>query len=107
MSDAPSQLRGSDRKYLRGLAHGLDPVVRIGSSGLTRSVLRAIGDALERHELVKIKIPADREERKVIAAEASRATRSELAGQVGQVAILYRRARDEERRKITLPSARS
>jgi RNA-binding protein len=105
MSDAPSPLRGSDRKFLRGLAHGLDPIVRVGTSGLTRSVLRAIDNALDDHELVKIKIPADRDERKRIASEASRATRSELAGQVGQMAILYRRARDPERRKITLPSA--
>jgi RNA-binding protein len=105
MSDTPRQLRGSDRKYLRGLAHGLDPVVRVGSSGLTRSVLRAIDNALDHHELVKIKIPAERDERKRIAVEASRETRSELAGQVGQMAILYRRAQDAERRKITLPSA--
>jgi len=105
MSAPEARLRSSDRKYLRGLAHDLDPVVRVGGAGLTASVLRAIDDALDRHELVKIKIPAEREERKAIAAEASRATGSELAGQVGQVAILYRPAREEEARRITLPSA--
>jgi RNA-binding protein len=105
MSRAFPKLGGADRRHLRGLAHGLDPVVRVGAAGLTPSIVRAVDRALEDHELIKIRIPAEREQRREIAEAVSRETRSVLAGQVGQVAILYRRARDAERRRITLPSA--
>jgi len=33
------KLEGFQRKYLRGVAHGLKPVVFIGQKGLTREVL--------------------------------------------------------------------
>ena len=42
-------------KYLKKKAHALKPVVRIGKHGLTVSVLRATAQALESHELIKIK----------------------------------------------------
>ncbi len=48
-------LKGSDRKYLRGLAHNLKPVVHIGKAGLAPSVLTAIDEALDHHELIKIR----------------------------------------------------
>jgi RNA-binding protein len=105
MSEASPELRGADRRHLRRLAHPLQPVVRVGGSGLTSALLRAIDDALEDHELIKIKIPADREQRREIAEQVSRETRSVLAGLVGQVAILYRRAKQEDKRRITLPKA--
>jgi putative YhbY family RNA-binding protein len=46
-------------------AHGLKPVIMIGQAGLTEAVLKEIELALDTHELLKIKIRAEREERKV------------------------------------------
>ena len=48
-------LSSSQRKYLRGVAHGLKPVVLIGQKGLTTSVVDALDEALMTHELVKAK----------------------------------------------------
>jgi RNA-binding protein len=98
------KLTGTQRKYLRGLAHSLNPVVHVGNAGLTRSVIAAAGRALDDHELIKVKIGADRDERSRIAAELEEACRAHLAGEIGTIAILYRPHRDPEKRKIALPA---
>ena len=46
---------GSDRKYLRQLAHPLKPLVQIGSSGVTDALIAAVDTALRDHELIKIR----------------------------------------------------
>ena len=104
-ADMPAGLKGSDRKYLRGLAHALSPVVRIGNAGLTERVMEATDQALDAHELIKVKIAADRDERKAAAVALAENTWSELAWIVGRIAILYRPAADPQRRAIVLPSA--
>ena len=99
-----SALKGSDRRRLRGLANPLKAVVEIGEAGLTPGVVAAVDGALRDHELIKVRIAADREERRAIAAQVAEATSSELAGLIGRVAILYRAASDPANRKIRLPS---
>lgn len=98
-------LKGSDRRHLRGLANPLKAVVQVGASGCTAGVVAATEHALQDHELVKVRIAADREERREIAERIANETGSELAGLIGRVAILYRAANDPEDRKIRLPSA--
>ena len=58
-----SELRSSQRKWLRGLAHPLEPIVRIGKHGATEGVLSEIDAALDIHELVKVQAPIPREEK--------------------------------------------
>jgi len=99
-----SALKGSDRRHLRGLANPLKAVVQIGEAGPTPGVVAAVDGALQDHELIKVRIAADRGERRAIAAQLADATSSELAGTIGHVAILYRAAPDPEDRKIRLPS---
>lgn len=96
-------LKGSQRKYLRGLAHDLRPLVQIGKEGVSPSVLDSIDRALEAHELVKIQIMAERDERRVMVEAVERGARCECVGTIGKRAILYRRQEDPEKRKITLP----
>jgi RNA-binding protein len=100
------ELAGIDRRHLRRLAHGLDPVVKIGTAGVTQRVLAAVDRALCDHELVKLQIAHERVERRAIADALARGTRSAVAGLVGRTAVLYRPAPDPERRRIELPSVR-
>jgi len=99
-------LSGTDRRHLRRLGHGLDPVVQVGASGVTRGVVAATDRALADHELVKLRIAHEREGRRAIAEELARDTASALAGMVGHTALLYRPAADPAARRIALPSAR-
>jgi len=98
-------LTGAQRKYLRGLAHKLNPAAFVGQKGLTPSLTDEINMALDAAELIKIKFN-DHKEKEVKTAlieEITAITQSHLAGMVGHVAILFRRQADPEKQKIKLP----
>jgi RNA-binding protein len=96
--EAP-QLTGRQRKHLRGLAHGFEPLVHVGSSGVTDAVLAAVDGALRAHELVKVRLhaPADKHDD---ATALATGTGAALCGLIGHVVILYRP--HPEKPKITL-----
>ena len=95
-------LTSKQRQYLKGLAHGLQPVVRIGKGGLSAAVVGETKTALHAHELIKVRIDSDDGgERREMAARLAGSAGAQLAGTVGKVAILYR-ARDEDP-EIRLP----
>ncbi|TLY71926.1 MAG: YhbY family RNA-binding protein [Gammaproteobacteria bacterium] len=76
---------------MRGLAHALAPVVRLGSAGLTEAVASETARALGDHELIKVKAPGgDRAARDELFAELARRTGSALVHRIGNVAVLYR-----------------
>lgn len=103
MSGSPA-LTGTQRKYLRGIAHPLNPVVQVGKGGVNDGVIAATKRALEDHELIKVKIGADRDERARMAVEIATGCDAELAGTIGTIAILYRANPDPEKRRIVLPA---
>lgn len=82
-------LKGFQRKYLRGLAHGYKPVVQVGEKGITESVVNATHEALLQHELVKVRLRAP-EDKKAMAEELAQRTESVLCGLIGHTLILYR-----------------
>ncbi len=95
-------LTARQRQFLKGLAHPLSPVVRVGKGRLTPSVVAETRRSLEAHELIKVRIESDdAAERREIAGRLAAETDSALAGTIGKLAILYR-AR-EEKPKIRLP----
>ncbi|MFN2425545.1 MAG: ribosome assembly RNA-binding protein YhbY [Candidatus Binatia bacterium] len=99
-----ARLTGTQRKYLRGLAHSLVPVVHVGKAGVNEAVISATSRALDDHELIKVKIAAERDERARMAGEIERGCDAELAGAIGTIAILYRAHADPDKRRIVLPA---
>ena len=93
-------LTGSQRKHLRGLAHGYRPVVQVGKGGLTDPVLASIDEALAARELVKVQIFTAREERQEIASAIEERLACECVGSIGRMAIFYREQPHPERRRI-------
>ena len=97
-------LTTKQRQFLKGLAHGLHPVVRIGRDGLTPGIVDETKKSLLAHELIKVRIESDDSaERRSIAEELARTAGADLAGTIGKLAILYRRR--EEKPKIKLPKS--
>jgi len=90
-------------RHLRSLAHHLKPVVWIGQHGLREAVMDEIQLALDSHELIKVKIPAEKAERVAMIEQITAATGAELIQHIGQMAVLFRR--NEEKPKVVLPSA--
>jgi RNA-binding protein len=96
------KLKGSQRKYLRSLAHHLKPLVIIGAKGVTKQLIGSLDNALNDHELIKVKFGEFKEEKKEISAEIAGATQSELIGLIGNIAIFYRQHPNAKKRKIKL-----
>ncbi len=96
-------LKGSQRKYLRAQAHHLKPLVMIGAKGVTETLLGSLDLALKDHELIKVKFGEFKDAKKEISAEIAAATKSELVGLIGNIAILYRQNPAPEKRKFKLP----
>lgn len=98
-------LKGSQKKYLRGLAHSMNPSAMVGHKGITPALMDEINQALGAAELIKIKFNdhKEKEAKNALIEEITLGTHSQLAGMVGHVAILFRRNPDPEKQKIKLP----
>lgn len=94
-------LSNKQKQYLKGLAHGMKPVVLLGSNGLTEGVLAEIEIALNHHELIKVKAASeDREAKALIMDAIVRETKAVKVQTIGHTLVLYR---PSEEQKITLP----
>ena len=84
-------LTGKQKHYLRGLAHHRKPVVTVGDAGITDNVIAEIDQALDHHELVKVKVRnSDRDERQQIIASICERASCEEVQKIGQIAVFYR-----------------
>lgn len=89
-------LSNPQKRYLRGLAHDLKPVVMVGAKGITASLVAELDNALEQHELVKVKVAAeDRDSRDACIADLASQATAELVSRIGHTAVLYRRSKDK------------
>lgn len=86
------QLTERQRRHLKALAHPLKPVILMGQAGLTEAVIAATVQALDDHELIKVRLPGmEREARDAALAELAGRTDSAMVTRIGHVAVLYRR----------------
>ncbi len=94
-------LTNSQKKHLRGLSHDLHPVVMVADKGLSENVLAEVEQALEHHELIKVKLRGEREQRDAWIEQLVTSTGAQVVHRIGQVVCLYRR--HPEKPKIELP----
>jgi len=88
----PRALDKATIKYLRSLAHGLKPVVRLGQHGLTEAVIKELDGALSHHELVKIKLSvSERDDRLAQLDAVCSSVNAVCVQQIGHTATLFRR----------------
>ena len=64
-------INASQKRFLRGRTHHLNPVVMIGEKGLSENVLTELERALDHHELIKVKLRTDRASRAAIIQQIS------------------------------------
>lgn len=84
-------LNNRQTRHLRSLAHHLKPVVTVADKGLTENVMAEIENALDHHELVKIKLRADRETRTGLIDAIVAQCGAERVQTIGQVVSIFRR----------------
>jgi RNA-binding protein len=99
------ELEGFQKKYLKGLAHHLKPVVFIGQNGVTLNLIDTINQAFEKHELIKIKFVdyKEKDSKNSISETIVKETDSYFVGLIGNTLILYRQSKNQKNRKIKIP----
>lgn len=97
-------MNGKQRSALKSIANGLKPMTSIGKAGITENLLSSIDAYLNANEIIKVSIQDGVEiTAKDACAEIAEALHAEFVQAIGRRFVLYRRARDPEKRKIVLP----
>ena len=95
-------LTGKQKRYLRSLAHHLDPIFQVGKGGVNQNMINQINEALEARELLKVAILKNSLEDKNEVAEAlATGTGAELVQLIGHTVVLYKES--VENKEIKLP----
>jgi RNA-binding protein len=99
------ELSIQERKAHRAEAHHLDPVVMIGSDGLTVAVKKEVDAALKAHGLIKVRVMSDvRETREAHYTELCDILSAAPIQHIGKLLVLWRpkpakeKALDEDRK---------
>lgn len=96
-------LTGKQKRYLRSLAHHLDPIFQVGKGGVNDHLIRHVQEALEVRELIKVSILNNcMDDRDGIAEELADGANAELVQVIGKTIVLYKPSKDHK--KIELPS---
>jgi RNA-binding protein len=94
------ELEGNQRRFLRSKGHELDPVVLVGQRGVNENLVGNFEDALEAHELVKVKVH-NKDAIPRVAESLHESTDAQLAQQIGNMLLFYRE--NSEDPNIQLP----
>ncbi len=78
-------------KHLKALAHPLNFILQTGEKGLNEAFQQEIGVALKAHELIKIKLNADREAREEMIQEIIDYHKCEKVQYIGKTVVLFKR----------------
>lgn len=100
------KLSERQKKFLRGRGHPLKPVIIVGESGLSESLLAEYESTLNHHELMKIRVRVgDRTARDEIIEKLCSESSANLIQRIGNVALLYRpNLNKKTEKRIRLPS---
>ena len=85
-----TSLTNAKKRQLKARAQKLEPVLKIGHGGVTPAFLASLDEALNTHELVKIRFADFKEEKKTLAPQIAEQSGSELIARVGNVAVFFR-----------------
>jgi RNA-binding protein len=98
-------LSGNQRRFLRALGHHLNPIVQIGHQGTTENVIGALKQALNDHELVKVKFNQNVDERSEALETLVEGSGGECVQVLGRTALIY--LKHPKKPQIKLPAPRS
>jgi RNA-binding protein len=84
-------LTQEQKKQFKSIGHHLKPIVTIADNGLTEGVLAELDRALNDHELIKVQLRAERDDRKALIEQLCENSSSMLVQSIGKVALIYRK----------------
>lgn len=96
------ELRGKQKRFLRSRAHHLQPIFQIGKGGVNGEMLKQIGEALEKRELIKVSLLQNTDETAQEAAEMIKeAVQCEIVQIIGRVLVLFKPSTKEKYQKLS------
>ena len=96
-------MTSKQRAYLKSLAMTMDPIFQIGKASLTPENTKAIAEALEARELIKISVLQNcMDDPKELAQMVAERTKSLVVQVIGKKIVLYKEGK-ENKKKIMLP----
>lgn len=96
-------LTGKQKRTLRALGHHLQVVVHVGKAGVTKGLVASTAEALKTHELIKVKIEAEKEDRAEALAELATQTGAQVAQTLGKTALLFKQRKNKPKIKLDAP----
>ena len=98
-------LTPTQRRAFRAQAHHLHPVVSVAGNGLTPAVLKEIDNALQSHELIKIRVYGeDRAQREQILATVCSELGAASVQHIGKTLIVWREKAQAEASASSAPA---
>jgi RNA-binding protein len=86
------------RAYLKGLAMKIDPIIQIGKGSVTPTLTKAIQEALDARELIKIAVLQNcLDDPKEIAIIISERTKSQVVQVIGKKIVLYKEGKGDKK----------
>lgn len=83
----------------------MDPIFQIGKNSLTPEFTKAVQEALEARELIKISVLQNcLDDPKELAGMIAERTRAQVVQVIGKKIVLYKEGKDDKK-KIILPKA--
>ena len=96
-------LTSKQRAKLRAMAHDYDSMLHIGKDGVTKTVIQQAEEVLSNRELIKVTVQKTAPEAvKDICYTLCDKTGSEAVQCIGRRFVIYRMAKEEDKRKIDL-----
>ena len=109
-------MTGKERAYFRAQANSLEPLFQIGKGGISDAFLKQTDDALQKRELIKLKVLLESSPVSVreAANEIAQRTQAEVIQVIGGVIVLYRESEElkqkaaekEKRKKLAAKKAK-
>ena len=91
------------RAYLKGLAMTMEPIFQIGKNSMTPELTKAIQEALDARELIKVSVLKNcADDPSELAQLVAERTRSQVVQVIGKKIVLYKEGKDNKK-KIVLP----
>jgi RNA-binding protein len=84
-------ISNTKRKELKKKSYSLKPIIMIGQNGLTDSVINEIDNALDTHELIKVRTRgSDKDERTQQCLKIKEKLNADIIHRIGFITVLYR-----------------
>ena len=91
------------RAYLKSLAMTMDPIFQIGKNSMTPELTKAVTEALQARELIKISVLKNcADDPRELADRMAERTKSQVVQVIGKKIVLYKEGK-EKNKKIQLP----